>query len=200
MSKYESFRPERALLSKYRLIFAISAFLVWLVPVLFTWFIVVVDDEPVSTIFYVMRLTTYIAAPIFIISYLFIKPYYSSIAFEVISDEIHVNRGIITRSRKIVPYRTITNIEIKRGPFDRLFKIGTVEIQTAGISGSSGGPEERLDGVSNSELEEIQRTIIDRVRKIKGSPGTSHDIDEPDDVLGAILKEVRTLRDILSKK
>ncbi|NIV68274.1 PH domain-containing protein, partial [Candidatus Bathyarchaeota archaeon] len=48
------------------------------------------------------------------------------------------------------PFRTITNIASRVGVFDRLFRIGTVEIQTAGYSGGptgQGGPEEKLEGI-----------------------------------------------------
>jgi len=36
---------------------------------------------------------------------------------------------------------TITNLTVKRGLFDRWFGIGTLDIETAGMSGTSGVPE-----------------------------------------------------------
>jgi len=138
----------------------------------------------------------------FLIARWFIKAYYNSMLFEIVEDEVHVNRGIITKTRKIVPYRTITNVEIKQGPYDRLLGIWTIEIQTAGFSSSKIGPEERLDGLPAHELETIQTLIINRVRKVRGSPGTSHDQDThgDDHVLVSILNEVKELKEILLKR
>jgi membrane protein YdbS with pleckstrin-like domain len=126
--------------------------------------------------------------------------YYRAISFEIVEDEVHVNRGIITKTRKIVPYRTITNIEIKRGPFDRVFGIGTIELQTAGFSSNKMGPEERLDGLPSEQLDDIQHLLISNVRKVVGSPGTSHDVDKPqtnDTTLSDMLVEIKQLKSIL---
>ena len=38
------------------------------------------------------------------------------------------SRGIITKSTSRVPFRTITNIEVKRGPLDRNYGFTTIEI------------------------------------------------------------------------
>ena len=37
--------------------------------------------------------------------------------------EVYVKRGVVTVTRKHVPFRTITNISSKAGPFDRFFGI-----------------------------------------------------------------------------
>jgi len=69
--------------------------------------------------------------------------YINSIEYSVISEsgetmpEIYVKKGILTVTRKHVPFRTITNIASKIGPFDRLFGLGNVSIETAGYSGAN---------------------------------------------------------------
>jgi membrane protein YdbS with pleckstrin-like domain len=138
----------------------------------------------------------------FLLATWFISAYFNSMLFEIVEDEVHVNRGIITKTRKIVPYRTITNVEIKRGPYDRLLGLGTVELQTAGFSSNKMGPEERLDGLPAHELEFIQSLIMNRVRRVRGSPATSHDQDSQteEDVLGGILNEIKELKEILLKR
>ncbi|MFN2224011.1 MAG: PH domain-containing protein, partial [Candidatus Promineifilaceae bacterium] len=58
-------------------------------------------------------------------------PYYRSLRYEVMADEVIVRAGIVTTSVKHVPYRTVTNITIRRGLMDRwLFGLGTLNIQT----------------------------------------------------------------------
>ena len=56
--------------------------------------------------------------------------YVKSMLFIVHGHEIVVHKGIINKSEKHVPYRTVTNINMKTGPFDRLFGIGTIEIKS----------------------------------------------------------------------
>lgn len=46
--------------------------------------------------------------------------------------EIYVKKGLFSVTKKHVPFRTITNILSRAGPFDRLFGIGNIEIETAG--------------------------------------------------------------------
>ncbi|MHA2168481.1 MAG: PH domain-containing protein [Candidatus Kariarchaeaceae archaeon] len=128
--------------------------------------------------------------------------YYNSILFEIMEDEVHVNKGVITKTRKIVPYRTITNVEIKQGPYDRILGLGTIELQTAGFSSNKRGPEERIDGLPSHELEIIQTLIIDRVRNVRGSPATIQERETTgsEDVLIGIHKEFKELGKILLKK
>ncbi len=49
--------------------------------------------------------------------------------------EIYEKKGVITVTKKHVPFRTITNVKSRVGIFDRGFGIGAVKIETAGESG-----------------------------------------------------------------
>ena len=74
-----------------------------------------------------------------VIAMLITVPYYRSLRYEIQDDEVIVKVGIITHSVKHVPYRTVTNITVKRDIFDRwFFNLGTLTIQTAGMSGQTG--------------------------------------------------------------
>jgi len=103
---------------------------------------------------------------------IFIPPYFKSIEYSVKAEtgdtmpEIYSKRGIITITRRHVPFRTITNISSRAGPFDRLFKIGSVHIETAGYSGANQkGPEEKISGVVF--YEEVRDFILKELRKFK---------------------------------
>jgi membrane protein YdbS with pleckstrin-like domain len=98
--------------------------------------------------------------------------YYRSIEFSVKAEsgetmpEIYVKQGVLTVTRKHVPFRTITNISTRAGPFDRLFKIGSVHVETAGYSGSNQqGPEVKLVGIVF--YEEVRDFILNELRKFK---------------------------------
>lgn len=193
---YSHFKPEVKLRTKYIsyiLLMSLLMIVVISVPMAFFMdFEDLMNKIIIPTIIRVVVLSA-IAIPLAIY-------YYNAISFEIVEDEVHVNRGILTKTRKIVPYRTITNIEIKRGPLDRILGIGTIELQTAGFSSNKMGPEERLDGIPRDQVDEIQQLLISNVRKIRGSPGTSHDVDtasSENDTLSEMLIEIKQLKSIL---
>ena len=132
-------------------------------------------------------------------------PYYRSLRYEVLADEVIVRAGIITTSVKHVPYRTVTNITIKRGPMDRwLFGLGTLNIQTAGMSGTTGA-EESLVGLP--DVQAVYDIVVAELRRFRGSQApTAADDDVSAPVaaaggeLGQILVELRAIRQALEQK
>ena len=135
--------------------------------------------------------------------------YIGSIEYSVIAEsgetmpEIYVKKGIVTVTRKHVPFRTITNISSNSGPFDRLFGIGNVSIETAGYSGANqSGPEEKLEGITF--YEEVRDFILKELRRFKAPyvMGTEvvHPVEEPvprgpglEDEMLIALREIRDL-------
>jgi membrane protein YdbS with pleckstrin-like domain len=117
--------------------------------------------------------------------------------------EIYVQKGILTITRKHVPFRTITNIESKSGPFDRLFGIGNVSIETAGYSGSqTTGPEEKLEGILF--YEEVRDYILNELRRFRAPYTVGTEVVQPveemvprgeglDDEILITLREIRDL-------
>ncbi len=77
-----------------------------------------------------------------VILFPFLKKYFNTFEYYITSDIIEVRKGLINKTKKFVPYRTITNINTMRGFFGRMFKIGSVHVETAGTSGTI-LPEER---------------------------------------------------------
>ncbi len=138
-----------------------------------------------------------------------IPPYFKSIEYSVKAEtgdtmpEIYSKRGIITITRRHVPFRTITNISSKAGPFDRLFKIGSVHIETAGYSGpNQKGPEEKISGVVF--YEEVRDFILKELRKFKEPYVTGTEVVIPtekpvprveglDDEMLITLREIRDI-------
>jgi len=139
--------------------------------------------------------------------------YFKSIEYSVKAEsgqtmpEIYVKQGIITVTRKHVPFRTITNISSKAGPFDRLFRIGSVHIETAGYSGNrQTGPEVKLEGIMF--YEEVRDFILNELRKFREPYviGTEvvHPIEEPvprmEGLDDEILITLRQIRDLLKSQ
>lgn len=130
-----------------------------------------------------------------------IPPYFRSLKYEIHADEVIVRAGVITHSVKHVPFRTVTNLKVKRDPLDRLFSLGTLEVQTAGMSGQSGGAEESLVGLS--EHEQVYEQVAGALRRFRGAmPATQ--VGEGEAPAGAadldsLLAEVRAIRALLER-
>ncbi len=76
-----------------------------------------------------------------IYTYIYVKRIdYSLASWEGdVSPEIYVRKGIIQITQRHVPFRTITYVKTRRGVFDRLFGIGTIQIETAAKSSTAHG-------------------------------------------------------------
>lgn len=134
---------------------------------------------------------------------LLVIPYYNSLKYEIHEDEVIVNAGIITKTVKHVPFRTITNLTVRRGILDRLLGIGSLQVQTAGASDSSGAPEESLVGMEN--VQEIYELIAAELRRFRSGMAPTAASTEPpvegsaQETLAAILVELKAIREKLAE-
>lgn len=145
--------------------------------------------------------------------------YIRSFEYSVISKagatmpEIYVKKGLVNVTKKHVPFRTITNISSRAGPIDRLFGVGTVEIQTAGFSGGAQAgrsPEEKIEGITF--YEEVRDFVLHELRRFRDPyvVGTevTHPVDEKvprmsdslDDEILITLREIRNVLEKIDKK
>ncbi len=145
--------------------------------------------------------------------------YIRSIEYSVISKagnvmpEIYVKKGLINVTQKHVPFRTITNISSRAGLVDRLFGIGSVEIQTAGFSGGpagQGGPEEKLEGITF--YEEVRDFVLQELRRFRDPYVTGTEVvhqredpvpqlrDSLDDEMLITLREIRNVLERIDRK
>ena len=133
-------------------------------------------------------------------TFLLVPRYCESIEYEFGAQDLLARRGIITRSESMVPYRMVTNVEVKRGPIARALGIGTLKVHTAGYSQQSQS-EATLNGLAN--WEEVRQSLLDRIREHQAEAtrvgadttpvaGTESLATE---ILGDILAEVRALRE-----
>jgi len=137
--------------------------------------------------------------------------YVNRIEYSVIAEsgeampEIYVKKGLFNVSHKHVPFRTITNISSRTGIFDRLFGIGTVEIETAGIAvhRAGKGPEEKIEGIMFYEA--VRDFILAELRKFRAPYTTGTEVVRPHEETAPrtegfdaeILSTLREMRDIL---
>jgi uncharacterized membrane protein YdbT with pleckstrin-like domain len=163
-------------------------------------FALLIPDRDATIIFGLFALAETV---VWILALILAGPYYSSLSYEVQDDEVIVRVGIITQSVKHVPYRTVTNITVKRDVLDRwFFGMGSLHIQTAGMSGQSGA-EEKLVGLPN--VQEVYEMVVTELRRFRGGMAPTATEVEPgplqasDETLTAILGELKAIRQALQK-
>ena len=132
-----------------------------------------------------------------------VPAYFRSIEYQLGEEEIIVRQGIITKVIKTVPYRTVTNIIVKRGLLDRWLGIGGVAIQTAGFS-QQGGPEAMLSGLE--EFESVHQHVFDALRRYRARTGPALGVEEQavpseelTELLREILAEIKALRNAVEE-
>lgn len=215
------FRPSKAFRNKMWFIGVFVAIVLWIIIIgslAFTlWLVGAVSGGSVANIFYqwwnILNLWYWVITAIWLIPGIIIMPIYlRSIEYSVLSDagevskEIFTKKGIINITRKHVPFRTITNISSRAGLFDRMFGIGSIEIETAGYSGTTSSAEEKLEGIPF--YEELRDFILRELRKFKDPYVTGTEIirqeeeavPRDDDTLeDEILLVLREIRDLLKR-
>lgn len=130
----------------------------------------------------------------------FLPFYVKSLKYDIQDDEVIVTVGVITKSVKHVPFRTVTNIKVTRGPYDRLFGLGTLAIQTAGMSGQTGA-EESLVGLD--DVQAAYQTVAAALRRFRTAMSPTQADEEGrkanDGDMAVVVEEVRAIRRLLEQ-
>ncbi|HSA84180.1 MAG TPA: PH domain-containing protein [Patescibacteria group bacterium] len=90
--------------------------------------------------------------------------------YELRDDGFRQEHGVIWKKYVTIPYEKIQNVDIYKGPLDRIFGISDLNIQTAGISGGT-RTEGRLPGLSPEVAERLRDELIKRARGKQQIPG-----------------------------
>lgn len=93
--------------------------------------------------------------------------------YELGERELKVEKGIIFKSYKSIPYERVQNVDISRGIIARLCGFSTINVQTAGYSYSSGGhggamSEGHIPAVSIESAEKIREFILSKIGRKQG--------------------------------
>lgn len=191
------YKPSKQYLRKLILTYSLIALVVLIGISIFSGLISLDDRKAASNVFIFLAILDFI---FWIVAMILIRPYYRSLSYEILEDEVVVKVGIFTHSVKHVPYRTVTNLSINRDIFDRwFFKLSSLNIQTAGMSGQQGA-EEQLVGLDN--MDEIYQLVAKEIRRFRGamSPTQTDTELEPDEINSKILNELVKIRSLLEKQ
>jgi uncharacterized membrane protein YdbT with pleckstrin-like domain len=201
--KARSVTPDRKYLFRMRLVATIVALAILAGGILLGLILALTGDIRLRGALVLFFVVVVLNGSWWLVALILSGPYYRSLRYEVQDDEVVVNVGIWTKSVKHVPYRTVTNLQVKRDVVDRWLGIGTLNIQTAGMSGQTGA-EERLVGLSG--VQEVYESVAEELRRFRGGMApTQADVELEPAVaqpggLGEILAEVRAIRRALEER
>ena len=109
-----------------------------------------------------IRLICLIAASLFVLMILiinFVIPFfiYKMYSYDVTEDHLVIQKGVLFRTRIIVPIKRIQHLEKMQGPIQRLFKQSSIQFFTA-------GSVEVLNGLNTEVADNV---ILDVEKKLK---------------------------------
>lgn len=195
-----TFKPNNRYLIKLLVSFTLLAFLILLAGLLFAGLIG--SDKPRSGLV-IFMIVLGLDGLFWLVAMLLATPYFRSLEYEIQDDEVIVRVGILTHSVKHVPYRTVTNLTVKRDILDRwIFNLGSLNIQTAGMSGQTGA-EEQLVGLEN--VQEVYEMVVTELRRFRGGMTPTAAEAEGESLAAspessqALLEEVQAIRKLLEK-
>ena len=98
---------------------------------------------------------------------------YNNWKYEFNPTELKIERGIIFKNYKSVPYQRVQNVDIHRGILARMLGFSTLAIQTAGYSGGYQGrggirAEGLIPAVSIQEAEDKREFLMKKIGKKSG--------------------------------
>ncbi|MEF8840665.1 MAG: PH domain-containing protein [Haloarculaceae archaeon] len=80
---------------------------------------------------------------------------YRSWSYEVREDSLYLERGVLTRTRTVVPYVRIQHVDASRGPVERALGLATAVVYTAG----SRGADVSIPGLTTDRADDLQERL-----------------------------------------
>jgi len=139
---------------------------------------------------------------LWVISYPITRLWIKNLSYFILEDRVSINKGILTKTRQNIPFRSITDFALEQTIFDRLLHIGSIKIQTAGQSHSASGYEGKLSGLIDYErIHGALREKIKHLHPVSESVTTAESVTKPDEsLLNQILAELKEIRRLLQDK
>ena len=89
------------------------------------------------------------------------KRRYRSWGYLMAEEELHVQHGLWTRVRTIVPFGRVQHIDLAQGPIERQFGVATLILNTAGTRNSAVA----LPGLEHEEAVRMRDEIRSKIRQ-----------------------------------
>ena len=105
--------------------------------------------------------TAVVAALAFVALLLLPQRRYRAWAYDEGADELHISRGLLVRTRTVVPFGRVQHIDIAQGPVERRYRLATLILHTAGTRGAA----VPLPGLDHHLAEQMRDRIRGRIRQ-----------------------------------
>lgn len=96
-----------------------------------------------------------------------IPKYHSPISYNLGKDWVAVDRGVWWKMKHVVAYSRVMSVDVIQDPIPRLFRIGSVQVHTAGYTGPAGGALVPEQGVQKRRYWESQTFLRSGIRSSK---------------------------------
>lgn len=100
--------------------------------------------------------------PLVLLSIYFVL-FFNTIRYELDERYVTKSSGVLWKKRRSIPLEKITNLDVRQGPFERIFGYGKIWVFTPSTGAAK--PEEQLLGIPNPH--EMKETIIARSEAAK---------------------------------
>ena len=106
------------------------------------------------------------AAALLLALWVFLMPRrrYRSWGYQVEEDELHIQHGLWTRARTVVPFGRVQHIDVTQGPLERRCGLGTLILHTAGTRSSAVA----LPGLEYDDAGRMRDLIRSKIRQDLG--------------------------------
>lgn len=175
----------------------IGGFLWWMIPLVTLAFFLEMSAGLVAALSSFVPLGVAVTIVLY-----WIPKFHSSVNYVLEDDEIIVTKGVWWKTKSVVPYNRITNVNIYQGPISRHFGLGQLSIQTAGFSGvsSSGYKTAEAEIFAVENFEEIKDIVMNSVKGLKPRVVEAEVEAKPsEDINQQILQELRKIRKAVEK-
>jgi putative membrane protein len=128
-----------------------------------------------------------------------------NLAYEIGEERITIHKGILTKVKKNIPYRAITDFILHRSLYDRFLGIASIRIQTAGQTQTPTGYEGNMAGLI--DWDNLHQELRQRVKSLHPVSGALASTESPpaavpadSNLLQQILEELKAIRKALERK
>lgn len=103
---------------------------------------------------------------------IYVRLAYKNWKYELTGNNLKIEKGIIWKDYKSIPYERVQNVDIHRGILARLLNFSTMDIQTAGYSGVYHGrrmmSEGHIPAVSRHDAEKMRDFLMAKISRKSG--------------------------------
>jgi len=199
-------RPNKKLFTKQWLMLA-TITLVVVLAALILYALIPLDDDvtPEELGKYLWPITTGALVLMWIVAVPILILWIKNLAYEIGEERITIHKGILTKVKKNIPYRAITDFILHRSLYDRFLGIASIRIQTAGQTQTPTGYEGNMAGLI--DWDNLHHELRQRVKSLHPVSGALASSESPpaavpadSNLLQQIIEELKAIRQALERK